>query len=106
MAKELHLPNWNLAASPCLRSRLAFGVEATSYHLSRIEAAEDIVKKYIRLEPHQNMRVRQLVREKGVVEVDADVIHNKDGSNIWDLVKSELMKLGKYNRRCRWFNGI
>ena len=29
IAKYLGLPNWNAAASPCLRSRLQFGVEAT-----------------------------------------------------------------------------
>lgn len=29
VAKYLGLPNWNTAASPCLRSRLQFGVEAT-----------------------------------------------------------------------------
>ncbi|RLN86900.1 hypothetical protein BBJ28_00016552 [Nothophytophthora sp. Chile5] len=29
VAKYLGLPNWNAAASPCLRSRLQFGVEAT-----------------------------------------------------------------------------
>lgn len=29
IAKELHLPNANLSASPCLRSRLALGIEAT-----------------------------------------------------------------------------
>jgi PP-loop superfamily ATP-utilizing enzyme len=35
LAKEMELENWNHAASPCLRSRLAFGVEATQVTASR-----------------------------------------------------------------------
>ncbi|GMH76183.1 hypothetical protein TrRE_jg5115 [Triparma retinervis] len=41
LAKHLGLPNHNHAASPCLRSRLAFGVEATSDHLHKIETGID-----------------------------------------------------------------
>ena len=41
LAKHLGLPNHNYAASPCLRSRLAFGVEATSDHLRKIETGKN-----------------------------------------------------------------
>lgn len=31
VSRELELPNWNFAASPCLRSRLALNVEVSNY---------------------------------------------------------------------------
>lgn len=37
VSRELGLPNWNHAASPCLRSRLAFGVQATPERLQLVE---------------------------------------------------------------------
>lgn len=37
MSRELGLPNWSHAASPCLRSRLAFGVQATPEKLALVE---------------------------------------------------------------------
>ncbi|CAI5962241.1 unnamed protein product, partial [Closterium sp. NIES-65] len=40
VARAAGLPNWDLAASPCLRSRLAFGVEATASTLMLVERAE------------------------------------------------------------------
>ncbi|CAI5521295.1 unnamed protein product [Closterium sp. Naga37s-1] len=43
VARAAGLPNWDLAASPCLRSRLAFGVEATASTLMLVERAEYMV---------------------------------------------------------------
>jgi len=54
------LPNWNLAAAPCLRSRLAFGVPALKRTLADVEAAEDAVREILRVRPEENMRVRVL----------------------------------------------
>ena len=44
MAVLLQLPNHAHAASPCLRSRLALGVQATKDHLLAVEAAERAVR--------------------------------------------------------------
>lgn len=41
VSRELGLPNWNHAASPCLRSRLAFGVQATPERLVLVEKVDD-----------------------------------------------------------------
>lgn len=84
--KHLGLPNWNYAASPCLRSRLAMGVAAVPEHLRRIEQAEAFVKKQLLLlqssssQPHSlpswspstNLRVRLLAQQKAVIEIDAE----------------------------------
>lgn len=37
LSRTLGLPNWNHAASPCLRSRLALGVQATPERLALVE---------------------------------------------------------------------
>jgi PP-loop superfamily ATP-utilizing enzyme len=60
LAKIAGLPNWNLAAAPCLRSRLAFGVPALARTLADVEAAEDAVRELLRVRPEENMRVRVL----------------------------------------------
>jgi uncharacterized protein len=58
LAAAAGLPNWNLAAAPCLRSRLAAGVPATAGTLAGVEGAEDAVRRILRLTPEENMRVR------------------------------------------------
>ena len=60
LARVAGLPNWNLAAAPCLRSRLAFGVPALKRPLADVEAAEDAVREILRVRPEENMRVRVL----------------------------------------------
>lgn len=69
-AKYLGLPNWNAAASPCLRSRLAMGVEATERHLKAVESAEEFVRKVLVLDETHNVRVRMLAGSKAMVELD------------------------------------
>mmetsp|Transcript_24115 Transcript_24115/g.35066 ORF Transcript_24115/g.35066 Transcript_24115/m.35066 type:complete len:365 (-) Transcript_24115:385-1479(-) len=49
-AKHLGLINWNHAAAPCLRSRLAFGVEATERHLRLVGDAERMVRRALDLD--------------------------------------------------------
>jgi len=73
VAKHLGLPNWNHAASPCLRSRLAFGVEATQSHLKLIEDSENLVRRALGWEKEvtKNMRVRMLSKSRAVIEIDS-----------------------------------
>jgi uncharacterized protein (TIGR00268 family) len=74
-ARHLGLLNWNYAASPCLRSRLAFGVPATRDHLERIEKAERFVRQQLAeptvlLDETSNVRVRLLAQNRVCIEVD------------------------------------
>jgi len=78
-AKHLGLPNWNYAASPCLRSRLAIGVEATHKHLDMIERAERIVRETLSVYNNSfnestNMRVRLLSKQRARIEIDPDFV--------------------------------
>ena len=40
-ARELGLPNWNAPASPCLSSRIQYGLQITPRRLKQVEEAED-----------------------------------------------------------------
>jgi PP-loop superfamily ATP-utilizing enzyme len=76
-AKHLNLPNWNAAASPCLRSRLALGVKATQHHLQMIEQAERFIRSALlkeKLHAASNMRVRMLTNQRAMIEVDEDLL--------------------------------
>ncbi|GAX26230.1 hypothetical protein FisN_16Lh056 [Fistulifera solaris] len=69
-ARHMGLLNWNFAASPCLRSRLALGVPATRDHLKRIEQAERFVRQQLGVDETCNVRVRLLAQNRVCIEVD------------------------------------
>lgn len=54
LSRELGLPTADRPASPCLSSRLAYGVTVTPERLARIDAAEDAVREL----GFQTLRVR------------------------------------------------
>jgi len=70
-AQYLGLPNYNTAASPCLRSRLALGVPATVVHLTMLQQAERQVRMDLNLSHQVNMRVRMLHQGRARIELDA-----------------------------------
>lgn len=91
-AKHLNLPNWNYAASPCLRSRLALGVEAIPQHLKRIEKAERHVRLSLDLDVTQNLRVRLLSNARAMVEVEEPTLD--DAKNILDSWQPMFREMG------------
>ncbi len=78
LSRHAGLPNWDAAASPCLRSRLQIGVPATAEHLHRIEAAEQAVRQAFDLAATVNFRVRQLPGDAAMVEIDETLIDALD----------------------------
>jgi len=44
LSKELNLPTAEIPASPCLASRISYGLEITAERLKQIEAAEEFLK--------------------------------------------------------------
>jgi len=89
LAKHLSLPNHNHAASPCLRSRLAFGVEATADHLRKIERGEDFIRSTLSLPVEVDMRLRMLAGKKAMIELG-----DLRGANIIDESKEKLRQAG------------
>lgn len=94
-ARHLNLLNWNYAASPCLRSRLALGVEATEHHLKAVNSAEERVRKVLSLDESVNLRVRMLAGKRAMVELDQhfidSIIQQKeiDGENLEFMLRQE-----------------
>lgn len=70
LARAWELPNWDKPASPCLSSRIAPGVEATTERTARIEAAE----AWLRELGYRECRVRLHHGELARVEVPQDGI--------------------------------
>ncbi len=81
VGRHLGLPNWDYAASPCLRSRLAVGVAATSDRLKNVGAAEAFVRDELGKDQpdgtwdvRRSLRVRILSKNRAMIEVDDDQI--------------------------------
>jgi uncharacterized protein (TIGR00268 family) len=95
VAREMGLPNWNAAASPCLRSRLALGVQATPSSLKRVEAAENIVKTKLAdkglWHESSNLRVRHLKNGNAAVELDGELLQQLASSSDTSLLLSDMM---------------
>jgi uncharacterized protein len=70
MARLAGLPNWDKEASPCLATRIEYGVPVTAERLRKIEAAEAILKDLSFL----NVRVRLLRNCRADIEVAKDQV--------------------------------
>jgi uncharacterized protein (TIGR00268 family) len=86
-ARHLGLPNWDYAASPCLRSRLALGVEATAQHLQAVNLAEEKVKRLLQWKEQLNMRVRMLSGKRAMIELDHDFLSEKGMMQVQSILQ-------------------
>jgi uncharacterized protein len=114
-SRTVGLPNWNHAASPCLRSRIALGVEATAHHLKLIERAEVFVKDYLlqllmfwqKLQDNSNchttvmpnictntlnLRVRFLAHRRAAIELDQHILSLKISPTYSSAVTSTTLQ--------------
>ena len=75
LSREWGLPTWDRPASPCLSSRIAYGVQITPARLARVDAAEQGVRAAL---SEAGLDVRDLrVRDLGDavrLEVDAPAV--------------------------------
>jgi uncharacterized protein len=75
LSREWGLPTWDRPASPCLSSRIAYGVQITPARLARVDAAEQAVRAVL---SEAGLDVRDLrVRDLGDavrLEVDAPAV--------------------------------
>ena len=90
IARHMGLPHWNIAAAPCLRSRLQIGVPATDDNLARIAEAERTLIGLLRIPPTVNFRVRHLVDNTAMLEIDEAFMDRID----LDRCRADLEKLG------------
>ncbi|HUR98609.1 MAG TPA: ATP-dependent sacrificial sulfur transferase LarE [Pyrinomonadaceae bacterium] len=81
------LPTWDRPASPCLSSRIAYGVPVTIERLSKVERGED----FLRAEGFREFRVRvhdDLVRVEIAAEEMANVLNAASARKLSEKFKS------------------
>lgn len=101
IAKLAGLPNWDWAAAPCLRSRLDYGVAATSASLQQVGAAEHAVRALLRLPLQDSLRVRVMRDGRSFVEVEQ---HNLEGAlALGSQLSQALRPLGLQDPTVRLF---
>jgi len=71
LAREWNLPVWDKPATPCLSSRIAYGVEVTAERLRRVDKAERFLREEFGL---RELRVRHEAGELARIEVPPDDI--------------------------------
>ena len=62
ISRHWTLPTWNKPATPCLASRIRYGIEVTPYRLARVDRAETAVRALLSQAgiPITDLRVRDL----------------------------------------------
>lgn len=69
LARSWGLPVWDKPATPCLSSRIAYGVEVTEDRLARVDGAEQFLKQEFGL---REFRVRHEANDLARIEVPAE----------------------------------
>jgi pyridinium-3,5-biscarboxylic acid mononucleotide sulfurtransferase len=87
-ARELGIPTWDAPASPCLSSRVRYGLEITSERLRQVEEGERFLRS---LGVRGNLRVRHL-GDRARLETDRDQMDSV--RHQWDAVHAFFTGLG------------
>jgi pyridinium-3,5-biscarboxylic acid mononucleotide sulfurtransferase len=80
ISRSWQLPTWDRPASPCLSSRVAYGIQITPARLARVDEAEQAVRRALEasgISVH-DLRVRDL-GDSARVEVDAGIVADVQG---------------------------
>jgi len=91
LAREWGLPVWDKPASPCLSSRIAYGVEVTSERVARVDAAEVWLRNQLRI---RELRVRLEANELARIELPVEALTRLASDGLRDRVATHLKSLG------------
>lgn len=91
LAKLWDLPVWDKPATPCLSSRIAYGVEVTPARVQRIDQAERFLKQLLQT---RELRVRCEANDLARIELPLEVIPALLAGNVRQQVRTELHRLG------------
>lgn len=91
LAQRWGLPVWDKPASPCLSSRLAYGLEVTPERVARVDAAELFLRN--RLSCHE-LRVRHEFHDLARIEVPLDVLPRLVEAEIRSVIVDQLRSFG------------
>lgn len=91
LARFWNLPVWNKPASPCLSSRIAYGLEATPERVARIDAAEQFLRELLQI---GELRVRHEANDLARIEVPPFVIERLLQPALREQAAARLRALG------------
>ena len=84
----LGLPTWDAPASPCLSSRVAYGLEITPTRLRQIERAEALLRA---LGVRGDLRVRH---HGHLARIEVRPAEMERLRAVWEVVRAEFARLG------------
>ena len=91
LAQYWGLPIWDKPATPCLSSRIAYGIEVTPERVRRIDQAERFLKKRLAV---RELRVRCEANDLARIEVPVEVLSQVLSEETRKQISEELHRLG------------
>lgn len=91
LARHWQLPVWDKPASPCLSSRIAYGLAVTPERVQRVDAAEMFLREELGL---RELRVRHEANELARVELPYCELNRLADENLRQRISSKLHELG------------
>ncbi|MEZ5943708.1 MAG: ATP-dependent sacrificial sulfur transferase LarE [Planctomycetaceae bacterium] len=91
LAKAWNLPVWDKPATPCLSSRIAYGVEVTPERVRRIDLAEQFLRSRFGI---RELRVRLEANDLARIELPRVVLESVLKGDVMRDVVSKLKSLG------------
>ena len=91
LAREWGLPVWDKPASPCLSSRIAYGVEVTPERVARVDAAEVWLRDQLGI---RELRVRLEANDLARIELPMDALPQLASDTLRERVATHLRSLG------------
>lgn len=91
LARLWNLPVWDKPATPCLSSRIAYGVEVTPERVRRIDQAEQFLKRELNV---RELRVRCEANDLARIELPLESISALLSTVLRERIRAELHRLG------------
>ena len=91
LARQWGLPVWDKPASPCLSSRIAYGVEVTAERVARVDAAEAWLRSQLGI---QVLRVRLEANDLARIEIPIEAIARLAVGDLRQRTAAHLNSLG------------
>ena len=91
LALEWNLPVWDKPASPCLSSRIAYGVQVTPERVARVDAAEVWLRDLLGI---RELRVRLEANDLARIEVPVEAVARLSGDDLRPRTAAHLRSLG------------
>jgi pyridinium-3,5-biscarboxylic acid mononucleotide sulfurtransferase len=91
LARHWGLPVWDKPASPCLSSRIAYGLEVTPERVQRVDEAEHYLREVLGL---RELRVRYEANDLARIEIPAAELSRLSDPELRQTVCATLHKLG------------